>query len=389
MNSDATLSSRDPLSTGALVGTDVTPTAFAGSNVSTASSNEFPELTFSTPKDFGPFPGYLTVTFSTTHAKGKVTVIGTRSNGIAKSATKPFSQTFDLGSISADTAYKLGAWQSISRVEFSDFPASTTGTATLGVAVAVKKREFKLRNAQSYGIDIQGILDNMPFVLRKALINSFSVNISDTVRATLGIIASEFSRFAMINSTAQQLTYDATVTNAALTNFPVPGLDFYTPVGGLFEVGTEMASADTDFSAIGATLVGRDMTVGINHNYEQGSGFTGELGGGQPQESETGRVVTADATVDYTTGTEATDTFIQWQQDARAGTKRAVRSTFFGVDGDGVKTMIQALMKSCELSEMPSVDSPDRSTIPITLNYEAKAPAGATDPEEIIITTYT
>lgn len=389
LNSSATLTNRDPLSTGALAGTDIVPTAFSGSNVSTASANKFPDIIFNSGKDFGAFPGYLTVTFSTQHTKGKVTVIGQRANGIAKSATKPFSRTYDLGSISASTAIKIGVWQKIEKVVFSDFPASTTGTATLGVANAVKKRDFKLSDDQSRGIDIQGILDDIPFVLRKAIVNSFSMNISDSVRATLGIIASEFIRFAMINSTAQKFKYDTDVANAALTNFPVPGLDFYTPLGGLFEVGSEMASADTTFSAIGATLVGRDMSVEINHNYEQGTGFTGELGGGQPQESETGRVVSAAATVDYTAGDEASDTFIQWQQDARSRTKRAVRSTFFGVDGDGKKTIIQSLMKSCELTEMPAIDSADRSTIPVTLNYEAKAPSGATTPEEVLITTWT
>ena len=393
MNSNADLTNRDPLSTGALVGTDVAATDFASGNVSTAASNEFPTLTFATPHDMGAFPGELTITFSAAQASGKVTVVGTRANGIAKSEQKPFSHTYDLGSIAASTAYKLGAWQTISSVLFSGFPDTITAgtTATLGVEDTVKKRVFELGSVQSPGIDIQGILDDIPFVMRKVILNSLILNISDTVRATLSVLGSTFDRFKMIHSDAEFLLYDGTQTDAELTNFPVPALDFYTSLGGMFQVGDEMtAAAGTDtFSAIGNTLTGRDMSVEINHNYEDATGFTGVLGGGQPQESETGRVITSNATVDYTVGGAATDVFVRWQQDARSRTKRAVRSRFFGVDGDGKKTVIECLMKACELTELPSIDSPDRSRVTVPLAYEAKAPSGATTPQEIIITTYT
>lgn len=380
-------------------GQDVTPTAFNGTeNVSTAASNAFPDITFSTPKSFGMFPAVLTVTFSTAKTTaGTITVSGTRSNGIAASSTKPFSKTYDIASAQATTAIDLGedCWQSISNVSFNGFGSTVTGTATIGRKASVKNRTFNLNSngTQSPGLDIQLVLDQIPSRLRRAIINSLSINISDTVRATLGIIASNFTRFAMLNSDAEKLVYDNTVTGANLnsTNFPVPDLDFYTPLGGMFEVGTEMTSsaAANTFSAIGSTLVGRDLTVDINHNYEDATGFTGVLGGGQPRDSDTGLVITAAATVDYTTGTAAADTFIKWQEDARNGTKRAIRSRFFGVDANGKKTILEFLMRSCELTEMPAIDSADRGTIPVSLNYEAKAPSGATSPNELNVQTWT
>ena len=256
---------------------------------------------------------------------------------------------------------------------------------------SVKKRDFKLSttSAQSPGLTIQGILDEIPFVMPSAIVNRFALSMGGTVRAVLGIIAENFLLNQMIHSDAEYLAYDGSVTDAALTNFPEPSLDFYSAKGGLIEVGDALDATGT-FFAIGTTpILGRDLEIDINHNYGEGTGFSGVLGGGQPQETDTGRVVTAVATIDFASGFDASDTFIQWQSDAKNGEKRAVRSRFFGVNGQGKKTMIEALIRSAELTEVPAVSSEDRATVPITLSYEAKAPEGATVPSEIEFSTWT
>ena len=102
----------------------------------------------------------------------------------------------------------------------------------------------------------------------------------------------------------------------AFSNFPEPALDFYTAKGGLIEIGNAIDATGT-FAAIGTTpILGRDLEIDINHNYGEGTGFSGVLGGGQPQETDTGRVVTAVATIDFASGASG-DTFIQWQSDAK------------------------------------------------------------------------
>ena len=165
-------------------------------------------------------------------------------------------------------------------------------------------------------------------------------------------------------------------------------LDFYTPLGGLIEVGNALGPTDT-FAKIGTTPIrGRDLNVEVNHNYGASTGFTGVLGGGQPVDTDTGRVVSAVATIDFQSG-DASDTFIQWQSDARNSIKRAVRSRFFGVSEKGKKTMVEALVRNAQLTEVPAISSEDRGTIPVTLNYEGNQPDGATVPGEIEFTCFT
>ena len=330
LNTDsADYTNRDPLSVSPLAGTDVAVTALTTGNVSTAASGDFPDIVLA-PYSSGMFSAALTMTFSVaTAAAGTIRIIGARANGIAATEVKPFSKTYNVASGSTTFTFDGDSWAQIHRVIFSGF-GSATGTATLTVGPSVKKRTFKQSstNTQSAGLTIQGILDEIPFVMPSAIVNLFGLQIGTTVRATLGFLGANCYFYRMIHSDSEYFSYDTTVTDAALTNFPEPPLDFYTPLGGLIEVGNSLNLTE-DFSAIGTTPIrGRDLNVEINHNYETATGFTGVLGGGRPVDSDTGRVVSAVATIDFASG-NASDTFIQWQSDARNNVKRAVRSRFF------------------------------------------------------------
>ena len=184
----------------------------------------------------------------------------------------------------------------------------------------------------------------MPGIVQSAIANVARIAMSGDGAATieLELIAAYRQLYRMINSlTDEKLAYDEAITDAALTNFPEPSLEFFTGYQGAIEYGNRLAH-DGDFAAI-ATLPANDMTLEVNHDLTASTGFTQTLLPKEPVQGETGKVISLATTVDFESGDAADDVFPKWQDIFNNDERLSVRVTMFNVDSRGKLSVVQHL----------------------------------------------
>ena len=372
-------------------GTAVTPTALS-TDGTTAISGGAATFDFSdSPKSAGSYPAKLKVTFgSAISAGGKMRVVGSKRAGVSATALEAYAKTYDLAV--AETTTLDDYFQTVSRVEITGL-GSTSGNATLAFVGDTTQRLFQPNDspsAQGPYLTLQSVDAGVPGIVQSAIANIARINMSGDGAATieLELIAAYRQLYRMINSlTDEKLSYDEDVADAALTNFPEPSLEFFTGYQGAIEYGNRLAH-DADFSAI-ATLPANDMTIEVNHDLTESTGFTQTLLPKEPVQGETGKVISLATTVDFESGDAATDIFPKWQDIFNNDERLSVRVTMFNVDSRGKLSVVQALTRNAQISELPefNVDGTAQVTQPVT--WEGKQPTGTNNPREMEITTWT
>ena len=327
------------------------------------------------------WPAKVKATFSgaTAAAGAKMIVKGLRKIGRPDVEQFPVTDVVDIksGALS-EAVFSNKLFIDIDSVQFVNVSG---GTVQLDFDPDTHKTDLSLntQNLQFPGWSFQESIGGMPVTAFDVIPASAEINIGANIRVLMNLLASQVTNRRMLNDPkVEKLSYDETVADAALTNFPIANLSFYPNWGGALIYGE-----DTDPTAF------TDLTLGVNHNYEPSEGYTGSRFRGAPIVGGEGiRQVTLSWSGFFEHGNQESDVFHKWQEYYDDNYTAPIALNMYNYLDDGRQYRIALRGKRFQLTEEPTIPVEGRGQLPRRIVGKIVPSESATTPDEIEVSIW-
>ena len=314
-------------------------------------------------------PGQLRFQFSAANASGKLIVHGTRKVGLASTDTLQMIETVALSAndnASKDVTLEK-YFHKVSKVELLNGQGKkfTTGTVTVTSRPGGYETTLKAVDDVFPGWTMEAEVGGEPWVIKKAVPISASVDIGDNIRVTIDMLSSLVNKRRTIEGGAAEKFKPTAVTSP--DTFPFVGQRFFPAYGRYLEIDGDAVIVDS-------------VPISIEHNYDFASGK--KAGRFRRDVEATGRrIITTSISTRYETGDAAEDVFVKWDEKFRNNEAVSVKIVTYQWLASGRQVAVIYQMPYCEITAPVRVAATDPGDIPVTIALKAVPPSGTTDGE--------
>ena len=285
-----------------------------------------------------------------------VEIIGTRKIGLSNDEVRPIREVLTITDGTVDkksTKY----FNSISSIE------KTTGTGDIAIGdLAFDTGTHKntidgFGDNLSEGVTVMERIGLVPHVAYDVLFNTFGVEISDSIIATIGCIGGPFYPRRMIETgTAEQLVIPSNSKWLNGAHYPLTDLNFQPAWGSLLQFGGDIVDVISG-------------GVAINLNLESKQYYRSSRFRNKPKRSTTPREITAAPTVFFESGDAAADVFLRWEDIYIDNETSDMTLNLYNWLDNGRQFRIQYSVKAMQLVEVPTVTAEDAADIERVLSF--------------------